>query len=439
MSTKSDEISADIYGISDVVRNCHKIVVVVGRSGTDRLPSGTTTQTLLKEWGTRMWTWPEVLLGPLSKEVTVFTRGLEGYAPQDYTKLQFAYQVWDDAVVARQLLDHYENSLTLSRLELVILALESLKRRVVHGTTKFADGDMSYALMGLLRQRPQVDLEDTAFQAFARLSLANDSDRLLERLVCLLPAFENDPFSQHDNGLNDRNTSQSNTIDRSQPFDNQQEKLRHYWTNFSDYWGAKLWDVEPICQVAGIADNDTVILDGAFGATVHWDQFQRVAIVTRETWSRFLARSLVRSTPGWFFPGVLLAILGSGGHAPNYTASAVIFLLISIPLILLSPILILHIYSGKVWGAQPWLFGIEGHMELSHIEKKIFGFPCERLSWSPHSSSMSRHHVKNDFLPDECEGTNPLLGSEATHPSDTVDETTGERLRIFSIVDTFTM
>lgn len=78
-------------------------------------------------------------------------------------------------------------------------------------------------------------------------------------------------------------------------------------------------------------------------------------------------------------------------------------------------------------------------MELPHIEKKIFGFPCERLSWAPYSSAMSRHHVNKGFLPDECEGTDPLLGSAAGHPDDAIDETSGERLRLFTIVDTHTM
>lgn len=439
MSDKPDEFSSDIYGISDVVRNCHKIVVVVGRSGTSSLPAGDTTQSLLKEWGTRMWTWPEVLLGPNGKEVTVFTRGLEGYSPQDYTKLNFAYQVWEDAVVARQLLDHYESSLTLSRLELVILALESLRKRVVKGTTKFADGDMSYALMGLLRQRPQVDTTDSAFQAFARLSLANDSDRLLERLVCLLPISEDDSPQEGDAGYGNRNTAHSRRLDRSQTFKTEEEKARHYWTNFTDYWGAKLWDVEPLCQIAGIAENDTIILDGAYGATVHWDSFQRVAITTRETWSRMLVRTFVRAVPGWFLLALILAISAQSGQDAALKAFAAILMIIVCIIVLLLPILILHIYSGKVWNSQPWLFGFEGHMELEHIERKIFGFPCERLSWAPYSSSMSSHHVNRGFLPDECEGTNPLLGNAEQHSEEETDETTGERLRLFTIVDTYTM
>ena len=35
---------------------------------------------------------------------------------------------------------------------------------------------MSYVIMGLLRQRPEIDMKDSALQAFARLSLANDNN-----------------------------------------------------------------------------------------------------------------------------------------------------------------------------------------------------------------------------------------------------------------------
>ena len=73
--------------------------------------------------------------------------------------------MWPDKNVSRQLIDHYEGNLQLSRLELVILALECLHSRQ-HG--KMLDGDHAYALMGLLRVRPEVDETDSDFQAFAR-------------------------------------------------------------------------------------------------------------------------------------------------------------------------------------------------------------------------------------------------------------------------------
>jgi len=451
----SEDFSDDIYGISDVVRGARKIVVVVGRSGKDILPEGVKTSRLLREWGTRMWTWPEVLLGPIGEKILVYTRGAQNWqtTPEEYSKLNFAVKVWSDHDVARQLIDNYENTLTLSRLELVILALECLATRVKDGTTKFADGDLSYALMGLLRQRPQVEMSDSAFQAFARLSLANDSDRLLERMICLLPNDTgNDSALADSRPDEDQNagTPGSSRTTRSTPngaatsvrTEAKKHKMRdYYWAKMSDYWDAKLWDVEPDTQVAGIAADDTVILDGARGATVHWDTFQRVAITTRETWTRMLTRILVRCTPGWLFLGIIIIALSVNN--PGGLAVGAIFVILAGVLTLLSPMLILHIYSGKVWNSQPWLFGFEGHMNISEIEKRIFGFPSGRLSWAPYSSSMSQHRpVRKPVVKDEYEGidpTQPLLGASADNQGSPRISPTGEVMRDFTIIDTFTM
>jgi len=121
---------------------------------------------MLEQWGSRIWTFPEVLLGPAGKDVKVFTRGDDLSNPLAVPKNQFAAKVWKgDSHVARQLIDHYEGNLLLNPLELVTLALECLHKR---HTTQWLPGDHSYALMGLLRIRPKIDPSDSAFQAFAR-------------------------------------------------------------------------------------------------------------------------------------------------------------------------------------------------------------------------------------------------------------------------------
>lgn len=89
---------------------------------------------------------------------------------------------------------------------------------------------------GLLRRRPDVNKEDNAFEAFPRLSLANDSDALLERLICL-----------------------------------QQTQPDSEFFDLGDAWGAKVWDIEPRCQIAAIAEGETVVLDGAYSASIQWD------------------------------------------------------------------------------------------------------------------------------------------------------------------------
>ena len=83
------------------------------------------------------------------------------------TCYRFAGRVWNsiDAEESRQLVDHYLRNLGLSRVELAVTALKCLYAR---DTTQYFDGDHAYALMGLLRLRPEIDKTDSAFQAFAR-------------------------------------------------------------------------------------------------------------------------------------------------------------------------------------------------------------------------------------------------------------------------------
>ena len=135
-------------------------------------PSGSRTKypadELLAQWGRRLWTFPEVLLSP-QDEIQIYVRGHEKGQPQMLKKSQFAAQVWDrhdDSHEASQLLSHYTGSLTLSRLELAVLALRCLYRRET--SSEHLPGDHSYALMGLLRMRPDVEATDSSFQAFAR-------------------------------------------------------------------------------------------------------------------------------------------------------------------------------------------------------------------------------------------------------------------------------
>ena len=178
-----------------------------------------------------MWTLPEVLLSSRGAPISVYTRGGDE-RPWQIAKANFPDAAWRDAHWTRQLVDHYEGSLILNNLELVVLALRCLSHRDFRRITYFP-GDLSYILMGLLRRRPRPTAGDSVFQAFARLSLANDSNMLLERLVCVQPKEPDQP-----------------------------------WLHTDDAWGVQLWDIYPKIQVAGVGENDTVILDGAHGASI---------------------------------------------------------------------------------------------------------------------------------------------------------------------------
>src|SRR4051812_29122113 len=130
------------------------------------------------------------------------------------TRYQILRDVWTDSQTSRQLVEHYEGNLLLSRLELSVIALETLYNR--DRGPRFG-GDREYALMGLLRNRVEANPDHTPFEAFASLSLMADSDRLLERLICI------------------------------QPRTRDQE-----WSAMDDAYGAKLWDIYPTCQISGI-------------------------------------------------------------------------------------------------------------------------------------------------------------------------------------------
>ena len=208
------EMEDNVWRICDIVRGAISIVVAVSGPGT--------VEGLLREWSMRVWTWPEILLSPIAKDIHVYRDGDELDFRIPYAKKSFAI-LWDDASLSGQLIDHYEGSVILTPLELVTIALQCLGHRA---TTQYLEGDLSYALMGLLRQRPAVVRSDNAFQAFTRLSLANDSNMLLERLICLLPNNTKEP-----------------------------------WHSFSDKWNASLWDIYPKRQVCGIGENNTILID----------------------------------------------------------------------------------------------------------------------------------------------------------------------------------
>jgi hypothetical protein len=389
------DLKVDVYRINDVVRGASSFAIVVGPQKGERIPN---MQDMLQVWGKRMWTFPEALLSRPGKRVLVYAPGMD--KPRKLFRLDLASIAWKDAPLSRQLVDHYEKTVHLSRLELVVLALKCLKSR---STKQYLNGDLSYALMGLLRQRPHIDTEDSSFQAFGRLSLANDSDMLLERLICTLPRDPNQD-----------------------------------WSVIEDAWDVNLWDIYPTCQIAGIGHDDTVLIDGARAASIKWDSFERVAITTKETWSRLIARFLLRGSPAWLITGASMVASGrqSGGGNSSLLGIGAIFLILALAVILTSPILVKHCYSGKLWNSQPWLFCFEGYMDIETIEEHIFGFAQSRLVWSPFASPLSVHR-KNQY--DECVGLDPISEPAIRERLQAARNAKYGDMRIFTLVDTNTM
>jgi hypothetical protein len=384
------EVEQDVHRISDVIRGAKAFAIVVGHP-VDGRRKDFTRQELLAQWGLRMWTLPEALLSPKGSEIRVYIRGTA--ERWDIQKSSFANIVWRDAPWTRQLMDHYEGSLILSNLELVVLALRCLSNR--HSHSHF-DGDLSYVLMGLLRRRPRANRTDSAFQAFARLSLANDSNMLLERLVCVHPK---DP--------------------------------EQTWLSTDDAWDTQLWDIYPSIQVAGVGEKDTVILDGAYGAAIRWKAFAPVAYIVRISWKRFIANTLLRSSSLIFVVGVSLAVFPTLA----IRAAGVFFIFISLLVILASPYLVRILYGGKLWGAQPWFFGFEGYLDIETIEYNIFGTYQGRLTWSPSGSPLSRHYSNKEG---ECVGLDPTSDEKIRDLVAQARYSEYGGQKIFTLVDTNT-
>ncbi|KIW99999.1 uncharacterized protein Z518_10927 [Rhinocladiella mackenziei CBS 650.93] len=369
-----------IYSMSDVIRGAEHTVVLARRAGDEMRSSSAVSDTneALREWGDRVWTLPEVLL---SKGDTV-TVVVDGAPPTRIRKLQLAQAAWTDVAHSRQLVEHFTN-LHLTRLELVSIALRCLKNRKLELEYQ---GDRSYALMGLLRVRPGIDSTDSSFQAFARLSLPQDNDRLMERLICLLP---NDSYEP--------------------------------WDKMSDQYKSTLWDIYPDTQVCGIGENDTIIIDGFKGAMIQWSMFSTVQTTKRMTWFRFIITLATMIVPILFFFGIPLVAM-----EPN--SAFIIFLVIPSVILLATPFYVPCLYTGKLTEAEPCLFGVEGYLPLPLIEEMLFGERMDRITWSAYGSPLSRHRYRHGYRErharDDVEGAanQPFLDSAVyTYPVEALD------------------
>ncbi|KAF2129101.1 hypothetical protein P153DRAFT_397288 [Dothidotthia symphoricarpi CBS 119687] len=382
-----DQLQEDVYRICDVIRGAFSLVIAVGRPPNDMYDISTVDR-MLQQWGSRVWTFPEVLLAPAGKDVEVYLRENDLGTPLRVPKNQFADRVWrDDAHVARQLIEHYEGNMILSQLELVTLALECLHKR---HTTQYLPGDHSYALMGLLRIRPKIDPTDSA------LSLANGSDQLLERLICVLPRTPDQP-----------------------------------WHSMDDAYKAKLWDILPQdVGIAGVGEDDSIILDGCRAANVRWKSFTPVAHTRRASFKRWLAKKMLRLGGVVFAAAIVLASISTT------RLIGVILIIYSLLLMGLSPWLLRMLYLGKFWEQQCWFFGFEGYMDIDTIERQLFGGRLGRMKWTPYASPLSRHH-RNEHA--ECIPDDPTSDPAIAALVQQAKCAGPGQQRIFTLVDTGNM
>ncbi|KAJ3493073.1 hypothetical protein NLG97_g4970 [Lecanicillium saksenae] len=387
---RSTSKSDDVYRICDVVRTAHSMIIALGPHVDEKVaailagqnyPLSTSQQEQttqwLRHWGSRLWTLPELLLCPGEHRVKLYLLDQASDNPVALAKRDFVARAWSDANLVKELVYHFEPSATLAPTQFMHTALECLTGR---GTSKFSDGDIAYALMGLfpIKQRPRVNPKDSGFQAFARLSLANDSGGFLSRLICMLP-----PGQQSNEGMN-------------------------WYDSIRDNWGVKIWNVFPSSYAVELATDapDTLVLDGAPSAAIRWDWFDKDVVKAGE----------------W-----INAVMAFGFATPDaeFQPSPRVKLLQHIKSAIISALLVPVFYLWTQLFLRPRripadLVGIEGHVDAATIERHLWGFNHGRLSQTQLCSA--------DYQDDE-----PNAGATLQGPKSQVEQPK------FTLIDTHMM
>lgn len=396
---RSNSSSDDVYRICDVVRAAHSMIIAIGPPVEERIElelSGVTKTTFdadrnetkwLQQWGSRLWTLPELLLCPNEYRIKLLTIDGERRA---MAKRNFAERAWEDAESVKVLVDHFEGSAILPPLQFLEAALKCFARRK---TSPYSPGDIAYSIMGLFaeQQRPPVQQSDTGFQAFARLVLLNDCG-FLERLLCVRPSSWDRP-----------------------------------WYDTKDVWSARLRDFTPKCHVLDVVSDlpDTLLLNRIHVAYIQWDRLCPVPhAVTRSGKNFLLMRQallgilIICLLPVWYYY-ISKSTSKNDASTANFAIPFIVILFIAwIATVFVGPYLLFRDARTAKHHA-PMIFGIEGTVDPAQVERYLFGFPSGRVSLSnqggdlPHTTPS---HVDNE-------------------------EQSGEesQARLFSLVDTKTM
>lgn len=348
--TTSTSTSEDVYRICDIVRAAHSMVIAIGPPTAEKVASLVAGEKLLaysrdritpwlRQWGSRLWTLPELLLCPNEYRIRLYIVG-DDSEPKAMAKRNFAERAWDDAESVKELVNHFEGSAILTQLQLIESALACFSRRQ---TNEFSQGDIAYAIMGLFpnRHRPPVDKNDSGFQAFAKLSLSNDSGAFLERLICLSPQ----PGAP--------------------------------WYQTEDRWGVKLSNVDPTNKVYRVLESDTILLDGVHGATIHWDNLDAEPLFDQNSgiFVPFIFMlGFVSSVILPFMAAIMFAIVTTfSGPVPSmeffhWTLPALG------PFAMLAPVLLISTRNRAKTPFKSRLIGIEGTVDTAWVERHIWGF-----------------------------------------------------------------
>ncbi|KAJ5279764.1 hypothetical protein N7478_005136 [Penicillium angulare] len=407
-ATKAEE-TRDINTICDAVRCARRVYIL--------LPTNDKKEKEI--WGKRIWTLPEVLLaaekirycitpswpGDLSNTMHSTVNYFEDVALTDmYSSFwpllppvskepsgECNGERHEDAI--SHLIDHYTNRTKLSELQLFTFAVQAMAQLSVGSNVEgYTTTSMAYAAMGLLSYRITPDDNDDTFQAIARLSLVNDSNQLLERLLCLWPDYTPTGSAQKiAKGEEKYAVAGSESL------------LRNIADQ--DQYSVHLWDIQPSCDVVGIGNDKftpTVIMDRCKGVPIRWKSFPQVRYAQNFRGFRANISQIVVYCGAWFllagfnlFATVISLAFASvdSGQTINidqYMYGIALYVGVSWIISWFSPRAVRQLCSGGSSGLSNHLVGFEGTMTLRDIEKCIYGNWNARLSYAPSSTIFSQ-------------------------------------------------
>ncbi|KAG1852156.1 hypothetical protein DFJ58DRAFT_417384 [Suillus subalutaceus] len=340
----------DLYRMSDVYRLASFTLIIL--SDESAWPA----------WGARVWTLPEALL---SRELR-YLAGNNAVTPISLIQIaSLAYSHHDEE-------SHIINSYALGkdpleRLERNLQLKEAIWRRQSSSSQLTSEEGSSqgryraekvYALMGFFEHRILPNAEETELQALARLFMANDNDRITDRMISMFPR--------------DRRG-----IDQ--------------WYTKEDEYGAKLWDIEPAVQVIGITTNGSLVLDGCRAAAIRWKNFPSVAYATRRTIRRILAHALPYVALFLLIIGCYMILIGM--KTASAKVPGIVVLAFSLILLISAPVFTTYAHSGRVVLAQPWLIGVKGVISAQEASDRLYGYQIgdsRRTLYTPSGSPLAR-------------------------------------------------
>ena len=206
--------------------------------------------------------------------------------------------------------------------------------------------------MGFFKHRIHPDYSEDELGALACLSMANNNDRIVERMVSLLP-------------------HQINPATR--------------WYANDDIYGANLWDVQPEIQVAGVTENGAVVLDGCKAASIRWKDFPQVALAKSD---------LVRQTVAQFICYLSWLFIIAGAAVWTTTiVGGIVLVVCGSAILLLSPWMYMFSDSGRVTDPQLWLIGVKGVLDINKAAIHLYGRGIRgqyrRLDYTPSGSEFA--------------------------------------------------